>query len=290
MLLSSSVVLIDKSEFARKFFALAFAKSKLVRAYLLVGNDKDQLAKTSSFLNQLLNCKNLQVESDSLIPCGLCQNCKWITSGTHPKTPIRLRPGFKWEKNEDGQVFELENKAALNPSISVETVRNLKSELLRNSSNTRRLVIVEDAGLNSLKPDSAAALLKIVEEGPSDIVFVFWAESREVVLPTIVSRTQALNLTNLLQDPQFEDPGLEELRSWVNSDSARDRMEQIVFAEKLSERESSDLIKILESFSADYANSDYERFFMIEDSISALRSYVRPRNLLINLFGGLVSR
>jgi replication-associated recombination protein RarA len=80
-------------------------------------------------------------------------------------------------------------------SISIDSIRSLQEfTRLKTPGNDpiRRVVIVEDAG--SMTTEAQNSFLKLLEEPPADTVLLLTAKTRRDLLPTVVSRTQSLNI------------------------------------------------------------------------------------------------
>ena len=108
-------------------------------------------------------------------PCNVCRPCRLVAHGTHPD--------LLWVEPEGG-------------SLKIAQVRDL----------TRRLTLSPFEGawqiavLNRFElatAGAANALLKTLEEPPTDVVLVLLAQQAEALLPTIVSRCQVLALRPL---------------------------------------------------------------------------------------------
>jgi DNA polymerase-3 subunit delta' len=79
-------------------------------------------------------------------------------------------------------------------SIGIEAVRNLQKFLqlktLGNERTIRRAIIVEHAHLLTIEAQNA--FLKLLEEPPADTLMVLTADNQRALLPTILSRVQAI--------------------------------------------------------------------------------------------------
>lgn len=85
--------------------------------------------------------------------------------------------------------------APVSKSISIEIIRNLQKTLQLKTVGKRsiqRVVIVQDA--HRLTIEAQNALLKMLEEPPADTVYILTALSTNSVLPTILSRSQYIEL------------------------------------------------------------------------------------------------
>jgi DNA polymerase-3 subunit delta' len=83
----------------------------------------------------------------------------------------------------------------VNRSISIETIRQLQQGLQLKTIGRqaiRRVVVIETA--HRMTTEAQNALLKLLEEPPSDTVFILTAPSQHSVLPTIYSRSQHIEI------------------------------------------------------------------------------------------------
>ena len=110
---------------------------------------------------------------------GSCDECIRVAHRTHPDVRW-LAPGSVTGYLVD-QVRDVIADASLSPARA-----------------TRKVYIVERAEL--LRGAAANALLKTIEEPPSDVIFVLMARAEETVLPTIVSRCQVVRFQVIAPD------------------------------------------------------------------------------------------
>ena len=95
----------------------------------------------------------------------------------------------------DVQILVVDSEASEGPrtSIGIDAVRALiASAHLRPYEGRRRVFIVQDA--HRLSPDAANALLKVLEEPPSDVLFALLTDTADDVPPTVRSRCQTVEL------------------------------------------------------------------------------------------------
>ncbi len=81
--------------------------------------------------------------------------------------------------------------AAKTDSISIDDVRELQERLYETSLSPYRCCII--TRMERMHDAAANALLKILEEPPSRVVFLLTAESEHALLPTVISRTRVLH-------------------------------------------------------------------------------------------------
>lgn len=83
-------------------------------------------------------------------------------------------------------------KPAGKMEIPIETVRGLIRSLRLKTAGRRRVVLIDEA--HSLSEEAQNALLKAIEEPPSDTLFILTTITQDGVLPTIASRSRKLNV------------------------------------------------------------------------------------------------
>lgn len=105
---------------------------------------------------------------------------------------------------------------AENGTISIEMVRDLQKFLQLKTlgqRNIRRIVNIEHA--DGLTTEAQNALLKQLEEPPSDTIIMLSAQSKRALLPTIVSRVQLVPVHSPTQESLeefFSDNPVEDVR------------------------------------------------------------------------------
>ena len=154
----------------------AARRNTLGSAFLLSGpGDRTGAAR---FLAAALECR----EADA--PCGHCGACRKVMENIHPDVITVEDPEHKM--------------------IAVDVLRRVRSDayILPNEGR-RKVYLFPDCG--RLDAKSQNVLLKVVEEGPEHAAFVFCAENREAVLPTIRSRCVELRLTCEEEEPEETD-------------------------------------------------------------------------------------
>lgn len=142
--------------------------NRVSHAYLLSGPRHVGKSTLAGDLARALNC----LEPDR--PCGRCRSCRKIEGSIHP----------------DVQLLELEEGAK---SISIDAVRRLQDGVaLRPFEGRVKVYIIEEA--ERLSEPAANALLKTLEEPPASVVMVLTTLDPTLLLPTLVSRCQQVDL------------------------------------------------------------------------------------------------
>jgi len=107
-------------------------------------------------------------------PCGQCRSCHLADSGTHP----------------DIETVAPEEKKK---NINVDQIRELRNTAYHSAHTaSRRAFIIEQA--DTMNAASQNSLLKVLEEPPSDVLFILIALSAKNLLETVVSRCMVLSL------------------------------------------------------------------------------------------------
>ncbi|RIJ71036.1 DNA polymerase III subunit gamma and tau [Nakamurella silvestris] len=142
----------------------ALAAGKINHAYLFSGPRGCGKTSSARILARSLNC----VEGPTPDPCGVCPSCVALA----PEGPGSL------------DVVELDAAS----HGGVEDTRDLRDKAFYMPAESRyRIFIVDEAHMVS--PQGFNALLKIVEEPPEHLVFIFATTEPDKVLTTIRSRT-----------------------------------------------------------------------------------------------------
>jgi DNA polymerase-3 subunit delta' len=148
----------------------------LAHAYLMVGPQHVGKMTLAIKLAQALNC-----EADEK-PCLKCAPCKRIKAGIHADVIV-----VGLAQNED------EAEARL---ISIDQIKEIQhSASLPPFEGKHKVFIIDGAELLSV--EAANCLLKTLEEPEARVTFVLLTTNDRLLLPTVVSRCQRLELTPL---------------------------------------------------------------------------------------------
>lgn len=164
----------------------------------------EQRAKVTAHETQKAECANQSISTSSTTQgqsvvqeshqaCGQCQACHWFAQSNHPdlmivrpqslendSTPVVTDEPAKKEKNSS-QEIRLEQIHALITFANVGSHRG-----------NHKVILLYP--LEILNIYAANALLKVLEEPPSRVIFILVSHNIERVLPTILSRCQQLRL------------------------------------------------------------------------------------------------
>lgn len=159
----------------------AIASGNVRHAYLFTG--PQSIGKTTLALAfaQTLLCEREEK------PCGQCNSCRKVQRGVHPDLRV-IEPGY-------GADAEKAEKSEAK-SLGIDVVRFLRGEAaLTPFEGAWKVFVIPEA--ENMTPESQNALLKTLEEPPSQVVILLTALREESLLPTIVSRCQIFNLRSL---------------------------------------------------------------------------------------------
>jgi DNA polymerase III subunit delta' len=156
----------------------AIRGERIGHAYLLSGPKGVGKAAAARAFAQALCCTNNE-RQDRSAPCGQCRACRNVLRGVHPDVETF---------SLDTQVM-LADKPGRGSTLTIETVRRLRSSgALFPLESNRRVLIIDDA--ETLLEPAQQALLKTLEEPPHGVTLMLLADEPEVLLETVRSRCQ----------------------------------------------------------------------------------------------------
>lgn len=149
----------------------ALAHQRQHHAYLITG--PAAIGKTTLALNlaMALNCTNPNR------PCGECRSCTLIMRKSHP----------------DVSLTQAEQVGAI---LKIDQIRELQRNLALRPYEARHKIAILRR-FHEANPATQNALLKTLEEPPQSVVLILTSEHMDLLLPTIISRCQVLNLRPL---------------------------------------------------------------------------------------------
>ncbi len=174
--------LIDQDRPLR-ILAGILAKGNIPHAFLLTGIDGIGKRTAAIRFAMALNCHASQspamIEAagaasgppGAAIPCGQCSACVKILAGSHPDVMVVEPSG---DVIKIGQIRELIRRLAFTP----------------HETKAARVVVISDA--QTMNVEASNALLKALEEPPSQTFIFLTAGQTADLLPTVVSRCQHL--------------------------------------------------------------------------------------------------
>ena len=142
----------------------ALTNDRIHHAYLFSGPRGCGKTSSARIMARSLNCE----KSPTPTPCGECQSCKDLVA------------------NGPGSLDVIELDAATHGLV--DDARDLRDKAFFAPVNSRyKIYIIDEA--HQLGPGAANALLKVVEEPPPHVIFIFATTEPDKLIATIRSRT-----------------------------------------------------------------------------------------------------
>ena len=148
----------------------AIESERLAHAYIVVGSPREEGRCLVEQVLSLVFC------SAKKKPCGDCRGCLHVREHTHPDI-MWVEPQMKSRK------------------ISIDQIRDLQKQVFQTSysGGWKACVLV---GADRIGDQAANAFLKTLEEPPKRCIFFLLTDSPQFLLPTVVSRCQAINVAS----------------------------------------------------------------------------------------------
>ena len=199
----------------KKQLTEAVKNNRISHAQLFSGKSGSAKLALALAYSQYLNCEN-KIENDS---CGSCSSCLKFSNLSHPDLhlifPVLKVNGVKnptsdsfvnqWRElilsnqyisiNDWIDSFGTENKTGQQGSIYIDEAASIQRKLsLKNYEAKYRVVLIWMPERMNLTV--ANKLLKLLEEPPKGTIFILVSEDANNLLPTIISRLQALKISD----------------------------------------------------------------------------------------------
>ena len=149
----------------------AIKSQRIHHAYLLSGIRGIGKTTTARIIAKTVNCLNIVIENEIAVPCDECSNCQH----------------FRLAKNID--ILEID--AASN--TSVDGVRDIITNSKYKPVEGKYKIFIIDE-VHMLSKSAFNALLKVLEEPPLHVIFIFATTEVNKIPVTIISRCQRFDL------------------------------------------------------------------------------------------------
>jgi len=163
------VELVGQSHIAHAL-SNAIKEKRIGHAYLFTGARGVGKTSTARIFAKALNC----VEGPTLTPCGKCDSCECISTG------------------DDIDAIEID--AASNSGV--EKIRELRQNASIRPSRSRFKIYILDE-VHMLSKEAFNALLKILEEPPEHVKFIFCTTESTKIPITVLSRCQRFDFSGI---------------------------------------------------------------------------------------------
>ncbi len=194
---------------AWKVLSRSFQANRLAGTYLFSGRDGSGRWPLSISLAALVNCEAIVESSSGLVaPCGECRNCHHIFSLNFEGLLFAL-PVPPHRKEDDAldltqEIIQAKREepflvlsGAGSRTIPVASARRIKRSLASKASDLTRVVLFFQ--MENMLAASTDALLKMIEEPPSDTIIVMTARRPDALLPTVRSRAREIRLERIAE-------------------------------------------------------------------------------------------
>ena len=159
------------------------SSARVPPALAFIGPDGTGKMKAAKEFAKTLNC----LSPHDGEACGECQSCSQIDKGIDPDVRI---------VNSAFQAGLLDEEEEKQKSIKIDTVRELCKQALRKAMSSKwKVFVINDS--HTLTPESANALLKVLEEPPDNTLWILLTKRREKLIPTVLSRCQSVEFRPL---------------------------------------------------------------------------------------------
>ena len=168
------------------------------QAFIFSGRKGIGQLEFSHVLTKSLLCEQ---PTEAQFACGHCRSCQWFEQGVHPNF-YRIEPEALTESDVNATKIlsdskqpteDTSAKRKLSQQITVDQIRHLDQFLyLSAHQSSRKIILINPA--DSMNISSANAMLKKIEEPPSQVLFFLVTDCLQALMPTIISRCMRITL------------------------------------------------------------------------------------------------
>ncbi|MGC0371622.1 MAG: hypothetical protein DGJ47_000315 [Rickettsiaceae bacterium] len=205
-----------------KTLSYCIEHKRLAQAYLLTGIRGVGKTSSARIIAKTVNCSDLKIVDKKALPCEKCQNCKNFNEHNHP------------------DIIELDAASR----TSIDDIREIiESCEYRPLVGKYKFFIIDE--IHMLSKSAFNALLKIVEEPPEHVVFIFATTEVQKIPVTVISRCQRYDLKRF---------GFQEIFALIKQISIAEKIEIDEDAQKMiagkSEGSARDAVALLDQASS----------------------------------------
>ncbi len=168
-------------EVLAKVLNYTIINNRIVQGYLLTGIRGVGKTTSARIIAKTINCTNPIIEEKRILPCEHCQNCSSFNQNKHPDI-IEIDAASKTSVDDIRKIIESSEYKPLIGKYSV--------------------YIIDE--VHMLSKGAFNALLKILEEPPAHIIFIFATTEPQKIPLTVISRCQRYDLRRLTFDEIFQ--------------------------------------------------------------------------------------
>ncbi len=145
------------------------SSDRLCHAFILCGERGVGKRTLGKYMAAQILC-----EGGTGLPCGKCKSCRMIKNDAHPDFMTAKASG------KSGNYLADDLRAVISDAN------------VAPNEGSRKIYFLP--GIDKALPAAQNVLLKIVEEPPEHVCFIMTAESKDKILPTVLSRAIVLNI------------------------------------------------------------------------------------------------
>lgn len=157
-----------------KILSYAITHDRLANSYLLTGIRGVGKTSSARLIAKTVNCQQRKIQDNLVVPCEICENCLNFNKQQHP------------------DIIEMDAAS----KTGVEDVRKIiEASEYKPLLGQKKFFIIDE--VHMLSKNAFNALLKIIEEPPTYVIFIFATTETHKIPATIVSRCQRYDLRRL---------------------------------------------------------------------------------------------
>lgn len=160
-----------------KTLTYCIKNDRLAQAHLLTGIRGVGKTSSARIIAKTVNCTDLQINEEQILPCDKCKNCESFNTHRHP------------------DIIEIDAAS----KTSVDDIREIiESSEYRPLLGQMKFFIIDE--VHMLSKSAFNALLKVLEEPPQHVVFILATTEVQKIPLTVISRCQRYDLRRLTFD------------------------------------------------------------------------------------------
>lgn len=168
-------------EVLTKILNYTIQKDRISQGYLLTGIRGVGKTTAARIIAKTINCTSPIVKGEYIEPCENCQNCNSFNKNNHPDI-IEMDAASKTSVDDIRKIIESSDYKPLIGRYSI--------------------FIIDE--VHMLSKGAFNALLKILEEPPAHVIFIFATTEPQKIPLTVISRCQRYDLKRLTFDDIFQ--------------------------------------------------------------------------------------
>ena len=201
-----------------RYLERVIARGRLSHAYLFYGPDEAGMLVVARAVAKCLVCPNYRGEASIVGAGDGCRDCLQIDAGTN-LFAILLDVEHPLIPSKEGR-----------KEISIDDIHELRRLFaLAPAGNRWRVAILNQ--VDKMSREAADAFLKLLEEPGTQTLFILIAPARELLSPTIVSRTVPIRFSG---QPEPRIPADEKIRAAVRNALERGIPEALALADQVA--------------------------------------------------------